>query len=110
MNNISLRIERLRPNLLAGRDFIVRDESDGQGEKLVLWGQNAGVQPSDTELLAVDLSVPSAAEVSLQKAKQILKNDVPDAWQDSAIVQQRIAWATRRVLIEMRNERNELNA
>lgn len=107
MIDLAARIERLKPGALQNRAACeLRD--DGAGPYIYAWDAGVlGVQPTEQELKAVDVLQPTPDQDSWTAAVQILKTDIPAAWRNSANVQQRIAWALRRVLIEVRNELRE---
>lgn len=60
------RVERLNPQARHLQNFVVADN------KIVQWSSNLGPQPTEAELLAVDLTQPTAEERDLERIKEIL--------------------------------------
>jgi hypothetical protein len=102
MKDRAERIMRVRPGIKPLEHFIV--ESDGSGTALKAWDKRFDPIPTDAELLAVDLTQPTAEELRLRDIKRILRDDVPDAWRTSTNAQQRVAWALKWALIESRRD------
>lgn len=60
MTELVTRIERLRPGIQHQMDFMVMD--DGSGPRLMAWDKKFDPIPTDEELLAVDLTIPTAEQ------------------------------------------------
>ena len=101
IDNLALRILRVRPGIRTA-DFRF-DNVNGELH-LSAWDKRFDPIPTDAELLAVDLTQPTQIESWRTRAIQILKTDVPDSWKDSTNAQQRIAWAFKRLFVEVRQE------
>ncbi len=74
MDNLYYRIRALHPTLIAGKDFDLRDDSDGEGAKIVRWSA-AVPQPSEAELLAANWqsAVPDPSDIErMEKAMKAL--------------------------------------
>lgn len=69
-------------------------------EEFLVWNA-AQTVPIDLSDRAPEV-VPVDPDLTL--AVQILKTDIPASWKNSVNVQQRVAWALRRVLLEIRRE------
>lgn len=102
--DLGARLARLRPKADFTRDIVVQDDKDGIGPYIAAWDKKFDPIPTDVEILAVDLLQPTPDEVLRADAIQILKADVPEAWKTSTNAQQRIAWAMKRLFVEVRNE------
>lgn len=101
MIDLGARLIRLFPDSQPGRDWEVTSRGD-----FVAWDEikMGRAIPTEAELLAVDMSQPTVEELRVRAVKQILKDDVPDAWRTSTNAQQRVAWALKWALIETRRD------
>lgn len=104
-------LEKLRPDDDWGP---CADSSSTYEELKRAWRSEASACPTKAEMLAAWETIQAEATLkdhveksSLARAIEILKNDVPDNWRDDANPQRRIAWATKRLFVEVRQELRE---
>lgn len=109
--DIPLILERLRP----GEDWgSCADSSSTYEEMKKSWRSEASSCPTKAEMLAAWETIQAEEKTREQAVKslrasavEILKNDVPDEWRTSSNPMQRVAWALKRVLVEIRQEFKE---
>ena len=74
MNDLGTRIQRLFPNASMTRDCIVM--ADANGVYIAKWDEKAlGKQPTEAELLAVDLTQPTTEEIEKRAIVALLDKD-----------------------------------
>ena len=69
MDRLAERIQRLRPGIINGFNFILLE--DGSGLRLAAWDQKFDPIPTDEELLAVDLTQPTTEQRDRQTLKAL---------------------------------------